>query len=129
MGFEPTECELADFVKNKLGYNPENIPSTIDNSNIEMFRQIYEKNLEQNQQGQFEDLQIQEAINQSLLSLDLNQKEKIDQGWLTDDNIEYILKNDEITSQTKKVQIKTDLANIYLQMDKAKRGEVIDEDF
>src|SRR6266480_1430292 len=104
ISLKPTEYELANFIKNKLGYNPENIPS--DSSNFETFRQIYEKNLEQNQQGQFEDLQFQEAIAQSLLSLDLNKKEKIDQGWLTDDNIEYILKNDEITRQNQKVQIK-----------------------
>jgi len=50
-------------------------------------------------------------------------------GWLTDDNVEYILKNDETTREAKEVKIRTDIANVYLQVEKAKRGELVDSEF
>ena len=50
-------------------------------------------------------------------------------GWLTDDNIAYILENDEIIRSAENIQVKTDIANIYLQVEKAKKNEAIDNDF
>ena len=130
--FNPADYELANFVKHELGYTIERIQV---NSEVDTFRSIYQKRLEQQYA---EDLQIQEAINQSLLNLDLSPEElqtqqlllnfqantplnEEDMGWLTDDNIEYILKKDEIVNQAKNVQVKTDIANIFFQIDKSKK--------
>ncbi|CAI2177324.1 18024_t:CDS:2 [Funneliformis geosporum] len=145
LGFNPNDYELVSFVKNKLDYSAEDIP--IANHNIKTFREIYQKSLEQKQQEQFEDLQLQEAINQSLLSpnflvqetnearelqkalaLSREEENEIDTGWLTDDNIAYILERDEIIKSAKNIQVKTDTANLYLQVEKAKKNEAIDND-
>lgn len=82
-----------------------------------------------------ENKQIEEAINRSLLTSyqSSNISEEIDLGWLTDDNIEYILKNNEIIKQAteieKDVQVVTEIANIHLQVKKAKDGERVDNNF
>lgn len=123
LGFEQGEYELADFAKNHLNYSAEDIESIL-NGNISI-EEIFGPRI---QKEQFEDSQIQEAINRSL-NISNQLGEESDIGWLTDDNIEYILKNDEITKQAKNIQIKTDIANIYFQVDKAKKGEEIDEEF
>jgi hypothetical protein len=43
--------------------------------------------------------------------------------------VEYILKNDEVIRKATEVQIRTDIANIYLQIEKAKQGENVDSGF
>jgi len=39
------------------------------------------------------------------------------------------LENDEIIRSAENIQVKTDIANIYLQVEKAKKNEAIDNDF
>jgi len=145
LGFNPDDYEPASFFKNKLCCDAEDV---LDYGNIATLREIYQKSLEGEKQREFEVLQIQQAIHQSLLSLDLptqetneddelqralalslEQENKIDTGWLTDDNIAYILENDEIIRSAENIQVKTDIANIYLQAEKAKKNEAIDNDF
>ncbi|CAG8527293.1 9704_t:CDS:2 [Ambispora gerdemannii] len=61
--FDLNDYELISFIRNKLSYNADNI--FVDGSNIETFREIYQKSLEQEQQEQSENSQMQEETNQS----------------------------------------------------------------
>ena len=111
LGFDPDDYEPASFFKNRLCCDAEDVLDY--DSNVVALREIYQKSLEGEKLRKFESLQMQKAIYQSLLSLGLPTREtneddelqralalsleqEIDMGWLTDDNITYILENDEI---------------------------------
>jgi len=146
LGFDPDDYEPASFFKNRLCCDAEDVLDY--GSNVVALREIYQKSLEGEKLRKFESLQMQKAIYQSLLSLGLPTREtneddelkralalsleqEIDMGWLTDDNITYILENDETIKKAidRNVQIRTDIANIYFQIEEAKQGRKIADEF
>jgi hypothetical protein len=70
---------LVSFIKNELHCNVEEVPD--HNSNITTFREIYRKSLENKKQEEFENLQLQEAINQSLLNLGTNEDDELQKAF------------------------------------------------
>jgi len=142
MGFKSNDLNLLLFAKSSLGYESKNC---LNSTEIEILREIYEANLKQQSIIFSENLIEQETIRQSLLTkseedwqlqqaLLFSQQEEeqnSDKGWLTDDNITYILENSEIIEKAtdRNVQIKTDIANIYFQIEEAKQGQKITDDF
>ena len=142
MGFKSADLNLLLFAKSSLGYESKNC---LNSTEIEILREIYEANLKQQSIIISENLIEQETIRQSLLTkseedwqlqqaLLFSQQEEeqnSDKGWLTDDNITYILENSGIieNATNRNVQIKTDIANIYFQIEEAKQGQKITDDF
>lgn len=136
LGFELSDYDLVSFVKNELGYNQTSVQE--NNMDIETLRLMFQESLTQQTLAlalSEEDLTSQLTgddlvLQQTLLFLQQETAEaNVDMGWLTDDNIIHILKNDEVTRQVENIQIKTDIANIYFQIEKAKNGEKVDNDF
>ena len=118
MGFKPDDFAFISFIKT-FDYNHQN---PLSSTEIENLRSMYQDNLVQESIDVVEDMAEQEAIRQSFVNdpflkeVDIDEK-NIDSGWLTDDNITYILNNheriQEAIKQRTSIQVRTDIANIY----------------
>ena len=130
MGFKPDDFAFISFIKT-FDYNHQN---PLSSTEIENLRSMYQDNLVQESIDVVEDMAEQEAIRQSFVNdpflkeVDIDEK-NIDSGWLTDDNITYILNNheriQEAIKQRTSIQVRTDIANIYFHYEKNKSEEEI----